>query len=186
MKKTEIILFILICIAFIMKIMNWPYNALIITFSCLFLSMLYMSLGFAIFNNISFKGIFKKESFKSISTLRIVGGVGLGFIFSMLVIYSLFRIQFWPYGQFGLQTSLILLAISVIIIIIFYFMNRKQFLITNSIRLAIIGFLSLSIYLTSTDALVDLYYGDNPEYAKEYKEYLKNPNSPRPTLDTND
>lgn len=180
MKKAEIILFVLICLAFSMKIMNVPYSALLITFATLLLSMLYSAFGFALLNGIGFRALFKKENYSKISNLRIVAGVGLGFIFSAILIYSLFRIQFWPYGRFGLQIMLPFLAIAIIVMVIFYIKNRKQFLQINIYRLVIIGVLSLNLYLVSTDTLVDLYYGDKPEFAKEYKESLKNPEKGRP------
>ncbi len=180
MKKAEIILFAITCVAFIMKIMNIPYNAILITFSVLLLSMLYLAFGFALLNGIGFRAILKKGKYNKISLLRIFAGIGLGFIFSAILIYSLFRIQLWPYGQFGLQLMLPFLATAIVVIVVFYIKNRRQFLKINIFRLVIISVLSLSLYLVSTDTLVDLYYGDNPEYVKEYKEYLKNPEKGRP------
>ncbi len=182
MKKTEIILFILIIISFIMKVMNLPYNTLLITFSIILLAFLYLTFGFALLNGIRFRNIFKPEGYKTVSILRIFAGIALGFVLSTLVIYCLFKLQFWPYGQQGLQLSLVMLAIVVAVMFVFYFMGRKQFLKTNQVRLLIIGILSLSLYFTSSDNLVDLYYGDNPEYAKAFKDYLNNPspNAERP------
>lgn len=163
-----------------MKVMNLPYSTLLITFSTLLLSLLYLTFGFALLNGIRFRKIFKPEGYKNVSILRIFAGIALGFILSIVLIYSLFKLQFWPYGQQGLQLSLIMLAVVIVVIAIFYFMGRKQFLKTNRVRLLIIGALSFTLYMTSSDSLVDLYYSDNPEYAKEFKESLENPNKEKP------
>jgi hypothetical protein len=42
-------------------------------------------------------------------------------------------------------------------------------------RIAIYGGLGLILYLTPTATIVDIYYGDNPDYAELYKKVLADP-----------
>lgn len=173
MKKAEIVFAVLIGIGFLLKLMHWPYASETITFGALFLAILYFGFGFALLNNIRLRAVFKSESYKGISKLRLIGGIGTGFVFSMLVVYSLFKLQFWPLADIGLSQGLMLLGFIIGIVLVFHFMNRKQFLQHNYARFAIIGGLGLLIYSVSYDQFVDLYYGSDPEYSEEFKKSLK-------------
>jgi hypothetical protein len=90
----------------------------------------------------------------------------------MLVVYSLFKLQFWPFADIGLSQSLMLFGVILGIVLIFHFINRKQFLKHNYIRFIIIGSVSLLLFSVSNDQLVDVYYGSDPDYAEEYKAYI--------------
>lgn len=178
MKKVEIALFILIIVAFAMKLMHLPYNSILITFACVMLSILYMFFGFALLNGIKLRAMFKTESYKAISILRILAGITLGFVLSTVVVYSLFKVQFWPFGNQGLLMSLVLYGMAVLTIAIFYFLKRRDFFKINRIRLVLIGLISITIYSLSYNSLVDMYYSDRPKYAKAYKDYLNHPGDP--------
>ena len=62
--------------------------------SLLVLSTLYCYFGFALFNNIRLKEIFKKDRHTEISVLRIIGAVFSGMILSTYVIGILFKLQY--------------------------------------------------------------------------------------------
>ena len=183
MKRAESLFFIIIVLGCVFRLMHWPYASIILTFGVLFLALLYFFFGFALLNQIGFRGIFKAESYTSISKLRVFGAVVTGMVFSLIIIYCLFKVQFWPYGHIGLQQALILYIIILIVALVFYFFKRKQFLKDNYFRLILIGFIGLLIYSISTFQLVDIYYGSDPEYAKAYKAYLQDDsiNAKRPT-----
>lgn len=187
MKKAEIIFGAIISIGFVFRLMHWPFASIILTIGTLLLSILYTFFGFALLNNLGLRESFKSESFKHISKLRILGTIVTGMVLGLLVIYMLFKIQFWPYGDIGLQQGLILLSIIFVIAIAFYLNNRKQFLKLNYKRLTFIGIISILIYLISLDQLVDLYYGSDSKYAEEYKIYLKDesPDAQRPLREFN-
>ncbi len=178
MKKAEIILFILIIVAFAMKVMHLPYSSILITFACMMLSMLYMFFGFALLNGIRLRTMFKTESYKNVSIFRILAGITLGFVLSTMVVYCLFKVQFWPYGDQGLFMSLVLFGVALLTIAIFYFLKRRVFFKINRIRLVLIGMISIGVYSLSNDSLVDMYYSNRPKYAKAYKDYLNHPGDP--------
>ncbi|WP_034058555.1 hypothetical protein [Lacinutrix jangbogonensis] len=183
MKKVELLFVFIIGMGFVFRLMHWPYASEILTFGILFLSMLYFWFGFALLNSMGLRAALKKESYKSISKLRLFGAVGTGFVLSFVVINSLFKLQFWPYGQVNLGIALSFLGFLLSIVILLFFIKRKQFLKENYLRFIIIGGFGLLIYSLSTDQLVELYYGSDPEYAEEYKTYIKDDsrNAKRPT-----
>ncbi|WP_452230091.1 hypothetical protein [Lacinutrix sp. MEBiC02404] len=173
MKKTEMLLAGFILLVFIFKLMHWPYNSEIIALGTVFLSLLYLGFGFALFNNIRLINILKPEPYTGISKLRINGAIATGFVFSILTIYCLFKLMFWPYGHIGLEIGLKLFAFLVVIILVLYFVkNRNIFLKLNYIRFLFIGIIATALYFITNDQLVDLYYGSDPEYAEAYKAYI--------------
>ncbi|WP_353779404.1 hypothetical protein [Winogradskyella sp. 3972H.M.0a.05] len=174
MKKLEIALSFLIGIAFIMKLMNWPYNSLILALSATLLGMLYFGLGFILLNGIRLRDIAKKSSYQHISALGIIGAICLGFVFSFIVIYMLFKIQFWPYGQMGLKLSLGMLLVSIVVFFIFYVMKRRRLLKENIIRIIIIGGLGTLLYFTDSMSLVELFYRNDPDRLEHFRQEIQN------------
>ncbi len=71
MKKLEIILIIGSVIGVLMAVLNVPLNALVVSVFFLMLSLLYLYLGFALFNDIPLRKIFNPKSYKGIGTWRI-------------------------------------------------------------------------------------------------------------------
>ncbi|MGB1308757.1 MAG: GldL-related protein [Oceanihabitans sp.] len=184
MKKIEKILASIILFGFLFKLMHWPFSNEILALGAVFLSMLYFGFSFALLNNIKFKNIFKQVAYNGISKLRLFVAIATGVIFSALVIYCLFKVMFWPYGQIGLEIVLKVFILLIAIILFEYFIkNRKLFLNLNYKRFIIIGLTSVFIYFITNDQLVDLYYGSDPVYAEEYKAYLNEttPNTKRPS-----
>jgi hypothetical protein len=183
MKKAELVFDVIIVLGFIFRLMHWPYASEIMTLGVLFLAVLYFFFGFALLNNIGFRALFKAGSYIAISKLRIFAAIGTGIMFSMIVINMLFKVQFWPYGHVNLGIGLLFLAFVVAIAVLSFLLKRKLFLKNNYLRFILIGGLGLLVYSVNTDQLVDLYYGSDPEYAEEYKIYIKDdsPNAKRPT-----
>ncbi|MEJ6791483.1 MAG: hypothetical protein QNK89_01755 [Lacinutrix sp.] len=187
MRKAEIVFVFIAILGLIIKLIHWPYGSEILSLGILFLSMLYFYFGFAILNKVGLRALSKKKSYQNISKLRIFGSIATGFTFSIISIHILFKLQFWPYGHVNLGIGLVLLALLLITILIFYLKGRRQFIRINFLRFIIIGGFGLLLYSLSTDQLVDLYYGSDSEFAKEYKIYLQDesPEAARPTRDFN-
>ncbi len=162
--------FMILSLAFLM-----PYASFIITIFMLSLSLLYFFLGFALLNNIRFRHIFKKGSFKNISTLRLSGTTFTGVILSMTIIYILFKFQRWPYGNQGLYMSLIFLLIILLTCIIKQFASSNKFYSLFLMRLTIIGFSGLFFLLIPDETLLDIRYRNYPEYVKAEKKHMANP-----------
>ncbi|MBK8807421.1 MAG: hypothetical protein IPO21_12565 [Bacteroidales bacterium] len=99
MKKGEIIIAGLSIIALGLNLLFIQGGGILTVLTLLTLSMLYMYFSFALFNNIELRKIFKKDSYKGISSNRIFGAVGAGLALSMTTIGLLFKFQSWPWEQ---------------------------------------------------------------------------------------
>lgn len=176
MKKVEIILGGLTIIFMVSRLLFiYPFSALLITFSCLFLSILYLVFGFALLNNIRFRNIFNQASYKGISILRILLTIVTGFVLSTLVIYILFKFQQWPYGAIGLQITLIGLAFIICVVIIKYLVSKSKFYLNFLIRLFSIGVVGIVLLFISNERMLEMKYRDFPEYVKAEKALMKDP-----------
>ena len=147
MKIIEIITSIIFLIGIIFKIFNWPGNHVFVVTSLTILSYYYFLFGFAIFNNIKTKNIFKNTSYKNISPLHIIFSVLLGMSLSVLVNGIMFYIQNWsPENDlfFIGQSSVF------IILILYLIFFKKQIQNFKSIFLRSLIIIVLGIIIYST------------------------------------
>ena len=83
--------------------------------------------GFALFNSIPLKKIFRKESYQSLSPAKIIGTVVLGLSLSEIVIGILFKVQDYEGSAIQLISGLFFLTIILIISVIRYRKNKSGF-----------------------------------------------------------
>ena len=139
MKKLELIFTGLIFLGFIIRFTPIPGGSLTYTIGFLMLALLYYSLGFVYFNDIPIKKIFKKESYKGISVLRIIGAVGLGISLATVLIGILLLIHELPNGQQNLIIGLIFTGIVALISIYKLFKTKDKFYKKALKRIGFIG-----------------------------------------------
>ncbi len=176
MKQTERILGASIILLMLLRLFfNYPYSSLLITLLIVLLSLLYFGFSFALLNKIRFRNLFKKESYNGITTLRIIGTILTGIVLSLVTIYSLFKFQNWPYGNFGLLYSLRLLLIIIIVVLIKFITSKKSFYSNFLWRLGIIGIIATSLYCLSSESLLEMKYRNFPEYVEAEKKSMKDP-----------
>ena len=176
MKQTEIIIGIAILLLMLLKLLFvFPYSALLITLLILILSIIYLALSFGLLNQIRFRNLFKKESYKGISTLRILGTIVIGFVLSLISIGVLFKFQLWPYGSFNLLVGIASL-IPIFAVVIFKFAQHKNSLYkTLFIRLSIFLFIGILFLLTKPETLLEIHYKGYPEYIEAEKNAMNDP-----------
>ena len=175
MKKSEIVLAILSVIALVLNLLLIPCSEILTCLSLLGLAIIYHYLGFALFNNIKLKNVFKKDSYKGITKFRILGAIGAGFSLSMTVIGIMFKFQSFPGASFMLIGGFIGLLIVTIIGIIRYSKNKSDYYTKIFKRVAIIGGIGLVLILMPKSALSEFKYRNHPDYLKAVKEAVANP-----------
>jgi len=175
MKKTELILGIISIFGLVLRLLQVPGSGILIMFTVTTLSIFYYIFGFAIFNNIGFRGIFNKESYKKTNKKKIIGTIGLGWSISIIIIGGLFKIQLYQGASIQLLFGLILIIILFLIALTRYLKNRSVYYQRVFKRIIIFGSLGLVLYLTPYATLVDIYFKDKPAYAELYKKVLENP-----------
>lgn len=70
-------------------------SAFLILISFLSLSTYYFVFGFAVFNSISFKGIFKRQSYQDTNALKIIAAVVAGISVATIVVGILYKLFSW-------------------------------------------------------------------------------------------
>lgn len=179
MKKSEILLGVLALIGSISIFSIRFPGSLLMALSCwTLLSCLYFYLGAALFNNIGFRSMFKKDSYKNISSNRIAGAAASGATISILIIGIMFKVMNWPGSMIMLYAGLI----AILPIIVFSLIK----LLNNSIkkdnfykgilyRTAIYLVISLIMIVIPYKKWLEWRYPDNPEFVEISIKYHENP-----------
>ncbi len=175
MKKTEIIIVTLSFLALGLNLLLIPGGGLLTVLTFSILSVLYMYFGFALFNDIRLRDIFKKDSYKGISSKRIFGAIGTGFALSAMTAGLMFKFQSWPGADFYLKAGLFGLLIVTVIGLVKYYKNKSDFYTRIFKRVAIFGGLGLVLTLTPKTVFVELKYRNHPEYVDALKKAMTDP-----------
>jgi hypothetical protein len=175
MKFLEKILAILILVFFVLNLILVPFSGVLLTISLLTISLIYYPFGFAFFNNIRLRNIFKKVSYKSVTVLHIIGAIVIGMALSDICVGILFKIQGYPMANYLLIVGLISTAIILIIGLIRYLKSKSSYYSFMFKRIAIIGFIGLFFLIISDLTLVKIRFRNHPDYVKAYQEYKANP-----------
>lgn len=110
-KKTELILISLTLLAIVLVKIDMTGAVLIILFTYMLLSLFYFVFGFALFNGIEYKDILAADTYKKLPNWKVVLGVAMGWLSSIMVGGILFKVQHYPGAEFMLIVSLFPLAI---------------------------------------------------------------------------
>jgi hypothetical protein len=166
MKKAEIILIGIAVLALIMKMFHLPASGILTVLSLSSLSVIYAYFGFALFNNIRFRRIFKKETYKEISTKRIIGGVGVGIVLSISAIGILFKFQSWPGASMNLIVGIVGLTIVTIIFLIKKKKSADNYYSTILKRVIVFGAICIFLFAIPTKTWLNWKFPNNPEYVQ--------------------
>jgi hypothetical protein len=178
MKIFERVMGILIVIGLALSFNLIPGGSILIVFPGMILACLYFYLGFALFNNVSLKGLFKKTTYKELSTKRILGSVGIGTGLSIAIIGIMFKIQHWPSASLFLGTGLVISFIGLIIVTIKFIKTKDKFYLKLISRIAIIGVFGFFLFIIPDIFLVKIKFRNHPEYINAYEKYIQNPQDP--------
>ncbi|NOU61389.1 hypothetical protein [Marinifilum caeruleilacunae] len=175
MKKTEKILAIVAVLSVLLNLSTVPFSAVLTTISFTGLSLLYMYLSFALFNNISFRQILKKESYQEVSRIRIFATVLTGMALSVCLIGILFKLLLYPFAEINLITGLNGLSIAIIVSAIMYVIRKDKFYVSILKRIMIVGAVGILFTLTSREQIIDIKYRNHPEHKEALKKAWADP-----------
>jgi 4-hydroxybenzoate polyprenyltransferase len=159
MKKVEIILVALSIVGLCLSILLIVGGNFSTVIGLSLLSMIYFVFGFALFNGIGTREIFKKSG--SLKTLRILGGIATGMAMSVGLTGILFTALSWSGSSMMLLIGVIVLSALSITAAIKYSTNKDSFY--RNILLRIVP--------TAIVALVFLFFGDQIFYDFKYRNY---------------
>ncbi len=177
MQKLEKILGLIIIVCLILKLLLIPYSGILLTVTLMTLAIIYYPLGFAFFNEIRLRKILKKESYRGINALRIIGAIGVGIGLSILCIGILFKLQRWAYSDTNLKFGLFVTFIALIIVLIRISKVKDNFYKKILKRIIIVGGLGLFLLFVPELSIIKIQFRNHPNYIKAYEAYLKNPDN---------
>ena len=178
MKKIELTLFFSSLILILLDFLNllhpkYDFILILILFS---LSLFYLFLGFAIFNNLQFRRIFAKSSYSHISNKRILGAIFTGIVYYMSITGIFSKFLLWP-GAIILPL-LGVIGILIITIIAFFKMNNSDIFYSKIlIRNNILGLICVCLLFIPLDTWLNLRYSDYPDFINAVHESEANPNN---------
>jgi hypothetical protein len=175
MKKIEKIIGISVIVLMLIRLVyNFPFSSQLIVFPTLFLMLLYFFFSFALLNSISFRKMFKKVSYKGISTWRIIGSIGVGFALLTTITGILFVFQRWPFGYVNLKNGLIMLGVILIVIILKASLSFHKFYTYVILRICIVGLIGIALLCLPTATLFEMKCSTCPESYIEAEKALMN------------
>lgn len=139
MKSLEKILAVLIPIFILLKLILVPTSSVLLAISIILLSLIYYPFGFAFFNNIRLRNIFKKESYKEVTALHIIGAIAIGLALSHICVGILFKILDYSLANTFLIAGLISTFIILLIGLVRYLKSKSHYYVFMFIRIAIIS-----------------------------------------------
>lgn len=178
MKLLERICILLFVVGFAMKTMLLRGGNELVMIGLTLLSMVYFYLGFALFNGIGLKSIFKQSSYTGTGTGRILGAIAVGGFLSITTIGLLFKLLILTGAREMLAIGVTGLAIALFAAGFLFIFQRKSmnsFYKKIFVKGGIAIILGVTLYLTPSSALIRFYYRDDPAYAELYVKALENP-----------
>lgn len=179
MKKIELILGALAAIALLMNFNLITGGALLGILAIMLLACLYWPGGFPLLNNIPLRNLFRKDTYKGMSSIRIIGSALAGMAFSLVCVGVLFKVQHWSGADMNLKTGLISTA-SVFVVSLIKFSSTKAELYRNTIvRSIIYGIVGIAALSVSVEDLERFTYRNHPKYLEVYEQHLADPKNER-------
>lgn len=180
MKKAEIILLVSILVFLFIKLFfaYLPGINVITILLLTILSTIYFYFGSALFNNIRIRTVFKRESYKGISTTRIIGAIAAGLSLSITLMGILFKIMQWPGASFNLIIGGTGISIVSVICIFKYITTKSSFYTKILSRNFIFGIIAFVLYITPQITWIEISYKNNPTIIEAYRNALDNPDKP--------
>ena len=146
MKKFEYYFGILTVISIILNLLNVPLSAILSIYVILCLSTMYFYLGFALFNGIYLRGIFKKELYKGVSLQRTLVAIVTGIALSFMLIGTLFQMHSWPYAYFTFSFGASLAGVILIVGLFKYSKTKSNYYLEIFKRILFYALLGFIVY----------------------------------------
>lgn len=175
MRRTEIILTLLVVAAGIAFYFNLALSGIALVVSVTSMAVLYY-LGPLLFNDIRLRDATKSGAFDNVPLAYLILGFIAGQNLSLLCIGMLFKLMLWPGSEMLLRLGFYSLG-GWLVVIFAFSLRFKGKLLLNYLKRAIpIGGLALIMYfMVPFDAIIDQHHSDDPELAEALKAQFAHP-----------
>lgn len=178
MKKAELITGAIALIAIVLNSFLIPLSDVLLVLSFTLLAIIYGYLSFALFNNIQLRRIFKKSSYKGISTMRVVGAILTGLALSSTLVGILFTLMSFPGAFPNLILGTVGLTVALIVGLVKYSKSKSVYYTNIFKRIAVCGGVALMLLVLPANAWQDFKYRDYPALLEAMKEARVHPENP--------
>ena len=163
-----------------LTLFNVSIGPTLAVFSIIFLIPLYFFFGFALLNEIRFRHILRSSSNSNIGAHKMVAGVLIGILFSVIIAATIFKFQYWRGNHItnplGVYCLILLLALP--LISTYAYKAKKAFFSTGIVvRTVLIGSVGAVILLTPNAGWVKFRYDQFPDYGSAVEQFENNPNT---------
>ena len=175
MKKVEKVFVLLVLIGIVLRLMLVPRSAALMFLSSVALCLFYFYLGFALFNDIRLRSIFKKSSYDATNTMHILAGIASGFALSAACVGIMFKFLSWP-GSF-FQLLLAIFACTIIFVISLIKMKGSNIPFYKRILTRIVSFGSVCVLLLTIpqNTFFEIMWRNHPDYIRAEENLRKDP-----------
>lgn len=171
MRKTEKVLTILMLIGAVMVYTDVAGGSILVTFPGLILSLLYFPLGFALFNGIRLRHIFRRSSYENKTVIDIVEAVFAGLFLQVGLFAVLFVIYQWAGTRVMVTGGLTLSIVCFLYSIIKWKLKRKKLYKEVLIRSVVITIaIILSHFLFKDISYVEREQKDFREFEQTHRQ----------------
>lgn len=177
MKLTEKIVGVLMLLGILMKLLYLPGGDILIVVSFTLQATIYFYLGFAFFNGIRLRKIFKKESFEGIKSGRMIGAILFGMALSTAVIGLMFFILSLPGSDLMINVAAIWIGVALVVSLIRYLVNKSSFFKRVFIRIAIYGIPTVAALMIGEEEFIKFKFRNHPEIYKEIMYFREHPDA---------
>jgi hypothetical protein len=147
MKKSELLFGLLALLALALRFFALNGGAQLMIIALTALAILYFYFGFALLNRIPFRRVLRKESYRSLSGMRIVGAIAAGIALSQVVVGILFKLLRWPGAYEMLLIGLMSLTLVFAVAVIRYTQSKAAFYPSVLFRMTLFGSIGLLLIL---------------------------------------
>ncbi|HCW06493.1 MAG TPA: hypothetical protein DGG95_03900 [Cytophagales bacterium] len=178
MKLIERIILLVFFLAILLKAGLFRGTRASLEISTLLLSMLYFYFGFALFNGIGFRAMFKKSSYAGVSVGKISGAIALGLALSSVLIGILFKLMFWPGANEMIMiggTGLLIILLVASVVMVIKKKSLDSFYKGIFLRGSVALIFALVFFFTSQKSLIRFFHRDNPTFAELMIKAMGNP-----------
>lgn len=175
MKNFERLLLSLFILTAVLKQFHIAGADLVSILSFTIAAMFYYVLTFYVLTEVPLTKALKKETYEKIHPLKIIAGIAFGWDLSVLIMGVFFKFMLFPGAESMLTYGL---TVQLIFLILFAYQYKKtvdNYFRKALYRIMIIGGIAFAFKSINANQIIDMRYGEYPEYADICKRAYADP-----------
>ncbi|MBT3302135.1 MAG: hypothetical protein HOD63_06170 [Bacteroidetes bacterium] len=178
MKKTELGFVLLILLGALLKVLHIPGGGILHVLGFQALAIFYLFALLPLCSELPIKAAYQKVLKEDENYWRAFGTFATAWVFSILLLGILFKIQLWKGATIMLKLGLLTLLVSLIIAAVKLLKAKDDFYLNLMRRILPIGIVAFVLFNIPNVSLMKYHHKNAPlEYIQAYEDYLTYPDS---------